>query len=120
MTVPYSLLVMVRPYGREAVPEAFDGGEALFDAASGDYEKGDYAQAARRFVAAAGALTIDPDNTYAQDFRHNRGLAYRNAAWASLMANQPDLGRTLLRDAAERDTDCAADIEQIIREIIDG
>jgi len=69
MIVPYSLLVMVRPYGREPVPDTFDRGEELFDAASADYDSADYARAARGFVAAADALTVDADNTYAADFK---------------------------------------------------
>ena len=120
MTVPYSLLVLVRPYGREDVPEAFDRGEELFEAACADYEKGDYVRAARGFVAAADALTVEPENIYAADFQKNRELAYRNAAWASLMADQPELGRTLLRDAAAHDFECAPEIARIIRDILDA
>ena len=82
------------------------------------YEQASYPRAMRGFVEAADALVTEPDNTYVAEFAHNRVLAYRNAAWASLMAHQSELGRELLRGAATHDAECAPEIERILDGIL--
>jgi hypothetical protein len=114
----FALQVLVTPYGREPVPENFNLATARFDTATAEYERGDYEMSVQTFLSAAQALRDTGEHPYATNFSDNRLIIYRNIAWASLMAKAADLGRTILRQAAVADAECAAEIEAIIDQLL--
>jgi hypothetical protein len=97
------------------LPAGYLSAEKAFSEAVARFGDKAFGIAASGFLAAASHLQIS--GTYAETFRHDRVIAYHNAAIAYEEANTVDEARRELGRRAELDPSCAAEIERIIRRL---
>lgn len=97
------------------LPAGYADAERVFAEAAARFADRAFVEAARGFLSAAQRLELG--GAYADVFRHDRVLAYENAAIAYQEADVLDEARREFTQRARRDPACAADLERITHSI---
>jgi hypothetical protein len=97
------------------LPTGYADAEKAFADATTRFTDHAFVAAARGFLAAAQLLEIG--GPYADAFRHDRVIAYENAAIAYREAEALDEARRELAERARGDPACAADLDRIVQRL---
>ncbi len=108
------LFLMPRASSRYGLPEGYEEAVALFDEATGDYQKKKAEKAAPKFLKVAELLKApQPRTTYSDAFAKMRAASYRDAAIAFNEAKQKAAGKKALTAAAAKDPENAALLKEL-------
>jgi len=111
--VPLAPLPVV--VSRFVLPPDYTKARELFDLAVTNYEDGEPAVAAPRFIKVAMMVRTNGDTTYAEGFRKMREVSYQNAATAYRAAKMKKEGAEALTKAAKEDKENSAMIEALAK-----